>query len=63
MRGDDKTNNITDINCLNTIMESVNSNDTAIIYRNYNSYLFLIGYEVTPHRPPDAYRKLEDINK
>jgi hypothetical protein len=35
----------------------------AFIYHAYDHYFVPMGFEMTPKNPPDAYKKIEDIEQ
>lgn len=44
------------------LLEGLKSEKKGYIYHAYDHYFCPIGYEITPNKPLDAYKKLSEIN-
>jgi len=47
---------------LEKILEGLRDENTAYIYHAHDHYFILIGYDLTPQRPVDAYKPFEEID-
>jgi hypothetical protein len=63
LHGKSQTPGIDKEQALENLMEGLNDPKRAYIYHCYNHYMCPIGYERTPIKPMDAYKKLEDIEE
>ncbi|KAL4485834.1 hypothetical protein ABPG72_012374 [Tetrahymena utriculariae] len=62
MCGDNRTPGIDEKEALDRLEEGLRNENMTFIYHAHDHYFCPVGYEIVPRRPPDAYKKLEDID-
>ncbi|KAL4466031.1 hypothetical protein ABPG74_004268 [Tetrahymena malaccensis] len=62
MCGDNRTPGIDEKEALERLEEGLRNENMTFIYHAHDHYFCPVGYEIVPRRPPDAYKKLEDID-
>ena len=63
MNGAGKTIGVDEDQALHKMMNGLKSENNAYVYHCHDHYMCPMGFEITPSNPPDAYKKLEDIDE